>query len=289
MDRQGRGKAKKKRTGLVVLCVVAAVLAACAAVYFLVFDSLVFVTDSAYSAVIPVKDMLILRLNCALKGIRLHVVRIKDSVYEYPAMFAPELAGLKGDYVLLTPVAAATALDSGTDVSALLPDSVVIAIGPESGRVAFDVTLVSDDASGWKAAAAKVASELSPMSQNAALVYDSSVNFDIRNITEAFASGRLSVFHNDGSKRLFNSETATALASQSIVVALCPHLTGLADMVRSASTVSWIVDYRFRNAVPADNLYGVVAPDFKSVPGMLKDMQKGSRTTMELGYVYEKK
>ena len=55
MDRQGRGKAKKKRTGLVVLCVVAAVLAACAAVYFLVFDSLVFVTDSAYSAVISVK------------------------------------------------------------------------------------------------------------------------------------------------------------------------------------------------------------------------------------------
>lgn len=288
MGKQGKRKGRK-RAGLVVLCAVAAVLAVCAAVYFLVFDTLDFVTDSAYSAVLPFRNMLVLRLQCAFRGIRLHVVGLEDLVYENPGLFGPRLAALKGDYVLLTPVAAAAALDTGTDVSALLPDSVVLAVGPLSGRTAFDVTLVSDEASGWNAAASKLASELSTMSQNAALVYDSSVYFDIQNITGSFASGRLSVFYNDGSRRLFNSETASSLESQSVVVALCPHLTGLADMVRSAASVSWVVDYRFCNAVPADNLYGVVIPDFRSVLDMLKDCRKGMRTTVGLSYVYEKR
>ena len=284
-EKQGR----KGRPGRVVLIILLVLAASCAALYFLAFDTLVFVTDSAYSQVIPAKDIFSLRIHCLFRGVRLRVLRLPDSVFENPATFSAAVPGMKGTYVLLSPVAAEQAKRSRVEMSQILSSSVVAAIDADDSRDLFDITFVSEDALAWEKAALSLASELRPMSQNAALVYDSQTSFDVKDIIDGFDTGRLSVFYSDGSRRLFNSETASTLKELSVVVAMCPHLTGLADLVRDSGSVSWIVDYRFAAVIPRDSLYGVIVPDLKAAADSLLETKKGQDLSLPLEYTYEKR
>ena len=289
MGKRKEKQGKKGRAGLVVLIIALVLAASCAALYFLAFDTLVFVTDSAYSLVVPSKDIFSLRLHCAAKGMRLKVVKLGDIVYENPGTFASAVSGIRGDYVILTPLVAEQALRTSTPVSQILSGSVVAAMTSEMRRGTFDVVLVSDEAGAWRETAAALAAELRPMSQNAALVCDSQVSFDIQNIVDSFESGRLTVCFSDGSRRLFNSETAQKLSEPSVVVAMCPHLSGMSDLIRATGSVSWVVDYRFADVVPSGNLYGIVAPDFRALADSLKGMEKGAVESLDLRFSYEKR
>ena len=289
MGKKTEKQGKKGRSGVVVLIIVLVLAASCAALYFLAFDTLVFVTDSAYSQVIPAKDILSLRVHCLFRGVRLRVLRLPDSVFENPATFSAAVPGMKGSYVLLSPVASVQASRTLTEVSRILGSSVVAAIDADDSRDLFDITLVSDDAPAWEKAALALAVQLRPMSQNAALVYDSQTSFDVKDIIDGFDTGRLSVFYSDGSRRLFNSETASKLSELSVVVAMCPHLSGLADLVRDSGSVSWIVDYRFAPVVPKENLFGVIIPDLKAAADSLLEAGKGQNQILALEYRYEKR
>lgn len=282
-------KHKKGLTAILIIIAVVIVLGAAAAVYFLAFDSMTIVSDSAFSQIVPQKTVTRLRLRCALKGIRLSVTRLTDDCFYSEAAFEARLGRIRSDYVLLGPLSAAYAVKNYIDVSDLLKSSIVLAIHDSEGSHLFDCTLVSDVISGWEKVASELSLETSTMSQNVGLVYDS----DSKNIAEAIVScfpvGRVTSFEKPESGRLFASSSIEEMNRQGIVIALCPSVDSFSDFFKSENSISWITDYRLALTVPDKNLYGIVIPDFYWVLEKAFSVEKGSRIITELEYIYEKK
>ena len=255
-------KHKKGLTTILIIIAVVIVLGAAAAVYFLAFDSMTIVSDSAFSQIVPQKTVTRLRLRCALKGIRLSVTRLTDDCFYSESAFEARLGRIRSDYVLLGPLSAAYAVKNYIDVSDLLKSSIVLAIHDSEGSHLFDCTLVSDVISGWEKVASELSLETSTMSQNVGLVYDS----DSKNIAEAIIScfpvGRVTSFEKPESGRLFASSSIEEMNRQGIVIALCPSVDSFSDFFKSENSISWITDYRLALTVPDKNLYGIVIPDF---------------------------
>ena len=135
-------KHKKGLTAILIIIAVVIVLGAAAAVYFLAFDSMTIVSDSAFSQIVPQKTVTMLRLRCALKGIRLSVTRLTDDCFYSEAAFEARLGRIRSDYVLLGPLSAAYAVKNYIDVSDLLKSSIVLAIHDSEGSHLFDCTLL---------------------------------------------------------------------------------------------------------------------------------------------------
>jgi len=280
----------KKRSGIaIVISSVVLILAAFLAfVYFVLFDTLTLVSDLSFNQVYSqyiLKD----RIHYATKGVRLKVKTLEETCFYDNGSFISELSVIKSDYVLLSPLSSWNACQYGTNVAALLQDSIVLGIGSEDYTELFDVLLVSDERTGWIEACRSIASETSSMSQNIGLVYDlDSIDY-ASDIIGCFGENRVSVFNRDGSSRLFASVTLDAMNKQGIVLALCPYATSFNSFFNSDSTVSWVVDYRLAQVVPSENLYGVVRPDLKLVLEIAKSTQKGQMSMNSMRYCYEKK
>ena len=159
-------KRKKGKAAIIILSVIIAVAAAAAAVYLFAFGTLTIVSDPAFSQVVPAETIARLRLEYAMKGIRLRVKGLSDDCFRSRALFSETLGRIRSDYVVLGPLAAAYAVHCELDVSDLLPSSVVLAIHGQEGSMLFDGTLVSDVGSGWMKAASEISRETSTMSQN---------------------------------------------------------------------------------------------------------------------------
>jgi len=127
------------------------------------------------------------------------------------------------------------------------------------------------------------------MSQNVAVVYDSDSKTIAEAIISSFPAGRVTSFEKPESGRLYASTSIDEMNKQGIVIALCPSVDSFSDFFKSETSISWITDYRLALAVPDKNLYGVVIPDFNWVMEKAMSVEKGSRSTAELEYIYEKK
>lgn len=287
-NRKGKGHG-----GLIAFIITVSVLVllagAAAAVYFLSFDTVSLFSDTSFRQVVPSGTVTSLRFRLALDGKRLNVVSMPDQCFGSPDVFRSALASSDCDYAILSPVPAAYAVINEIDVSALLPDTVVLGIHDETGTSFFDVSLVSDELSGWEDAAAAISAETASMSQNIALVYESTIDELAQDIMEFFPAGHVTEFRKKGALRMFASTTLETMDEQGIVLAMCPFVNGFANFFNRENPVSWIVDYRFASTVPAASLYGVVAPDFGSLPAILRAAEKGSRTAVTLNYIYEKR
>ncbi len=280
----------KKRSGIaiVISSVVLLLFAFLAFVYFVLFDTFTLVSDISFNQVYSqylMKD----RIHYATKGIRLKVKTLEETCFYDNDTFIAELSRIKSDYVLLSPLSSWNAYQYETNVSSLLPGSVVLGIGSESFMGFFDCLLLSDERAGWLEACRTIAAETASMSQNIGLVYDlDSIDY-ASDIIGCFGENRVSVFNRDGSSRLFASVTLDAMNKQGIVLALCPYATSFNSFFNSDSTVSWVVDYRLATVVPSENLYGVVRPDLQSVLEIAKSTQKGQVSMNSMEYCYEKK
>lgn len=289
----GKKRKEKGHGGLKAFIITVSVLVllagAAAAVYFLAFDTVSLFSDTSFRQVVPSGTITKLRLRLALDGKRLNVVAMPDQCFGSPDVFRSVLASSDCDYAILSPVPAAYAVINEVDVSDLLPDTVVVGIHDGTGISCFDVSLVSDELSGWEAAAAAISAETASMSRNIALVYENEIEELAQAIVNLFPAGHVTEFRKKGALRMFASSSLDTMDEQGIVLAMCPYVNGFANFFNRENPVSWIVDYRFASTVPAASLYGVVAPDFGSLPAILRNAEKGSRMTVTLDYIYEKR
>ncbi len=284
---------KKGRRGLVAIIITLSVLVllagAAAAVYFLAFDTVTIVSDSSFTQIIPSGTFASLRLRLAMEAKRLRIVNLPDQCFRSTDVFIAKLAYTGGSCIILTPVPAAYAVINNIDLSALIPDAVVIGIHDVTGTACFDVTLVSDELSGWQDAASAILAENSSMARNVALIYENQVDELAQGIVDSFPAGHVTEFRKEGSARMFSITTYDTMDAQGIVLALCPYVTGFSGFFNTDHAVSWIVDYRFAYTVPDANLYGVVSPDLGLLPSVIRAAEKGARSEVALPYVYEKR
>ena len=276
-----------KKPLIIAISAVAALAIVCILIYMFAFRTLSVVSDSAFSLVLPKSTMRDLRFSMVFKGIRVRTVYLEDSAFDSPEAFRTRLMKEKGSYVLLGPVSSAYAVSKKINVSDLLKESTVIAMYGKKSSL-FDCTLVSDEKSGWIKASNALSSEFEKTAQNVALIYENSAVPYVQDIKDCFSDSRLTVFEDDTQSRLFASETLKRTDELSIVVAMCPYYSRLGDFFKTPGTLSWVVDYRFANAVSPKQLYGIVVPSLsRSLKGVLKT-EKGSSSVSELEYDYEK-
>ena len=286
------GKRKMSKMGKwalrIALAVLALLLVSCA-VYFLFFPRITLVADSSFVQVYPSSEIWKLRWDYASHGRRLCVLKLADSSFDSPDGFKAAVSGARGKTVVLSPIVSEYSIQEEIDVSALLSRSIVLGIHTNSGTGCFDCTLVPDEKSGWIEAATSLEADTSKMSCNVALVYEyESITF-AEDIISCFPTGHVSVFQRMPGTSLFQTNTLAEFDEQGIVFAMCPYVTSFHRFFTKETAVQWITDYRFSQVVPADNLYGLVTPDFEAVLGIAKNVEKGSRSEETLSYVFVKK
>ena len=271
----------RKKPLVIAISAVLALLLVCTLIYLFAFKTLTIVSDNAFSVVLP-------RFSMATKGIRVKVRTLDNDAFDSTEAFVSRLGKIKGKWVLLSPVSSAFAAANKINVSELLPKSTVIAMYNEKEASLFDCTLVSDEKSGWIKAAQALSSEFEKTSSNVALIYENFTVPYVQDIKDCFSESRLSVFEDDGSSKLFFSETQKRTDELSIVVAMCPYDSRLSEFFKKPGTLSWVVDYRFANTVAPKQLYGKVVPAFARSLMAVLDTEKGSSTIATLEYDYEK-
>ena len=282
-------KDRRRRRALVIAMVVALIAASCAALYLFGFQHITIAADNSFLQVIPSSDLMKLRLDFALHGKRLSVMKLKDEYFSYSDLFQAALSMVKGDVVVLSPMVSEYAIDQGVDVSSLLNNSLVIGISMKTDDMPFDCTLVPDELSGWLEASEAIEAEISRMSQNVALVYSSGDVSYAQDIIDAFPTGHVSGFKKVGRNGSFVSDTLAAMDEQGIVIALCPYVSSFYWFFNKETTTQWVVDYRFASVVPEKNLYAVVIPDFSVLTDISQRVEKGSRSQESLPYIYVKR
>lgn len=285
-------KTKKDRKvvrAVVIAVVVVLIAASCAALYLFGFQRITIAADNSFLQVIPSSDLMKLRLDFALHGKRLSVVKLKDEYFSYSDLFQAALSLVKGDVVVLSPMVSEYAIDQGVDVSSLLADSLVIGISMKTDDMPFDCTLVPDELSGWLEASSAIEAEISRMSQNVALIYSSGDVSYAQDIIDAFPTGHVTEFRKMGRDGSFAMNTLAAMDEQGIVIALCPYVSTFYRFFNNETTTQWVVDYRFASVVPENNLYAVVIPDLSVLMDISQRVEKGSRSEESLPYIYVKR
>ena len=290
LDSMGKKKCPKLlKIVLRIFALLLLLVLLCAAVYFLLFPKITLVSDSSFQQIYPSSDLWSLRLDYASHGVRLKVMKLADSAFDSEEAFQAALSRAKGRAVLLSPLASEYCVVNEIRISELLERSIVVGININSDNACFDVTLVPDEKSGWIEAATDLEAETSAMSQNVALVYESEGISYIDDIVSCFPEGHVSGFMKISGASLFPSTTLREMDEQGIVIAMCPYVSSFHRFFVNSTTVQWIVDYRFESVVPAENLYGVVTPDFGVVPEISENAEKNGHSSEALPYMYVRK
>lgn len=250
---------KRKTKVLLGLCIfLLLIVAVLALVYFVAFERFVLVSDPAWSYLLPSSELSSMRFALAKRGYRLVVFDASASQLDGASSFTPMLLSLKGSVVLLGPLASASAIRFEVDVSTLLEQAVVYGMWSQA-CCNFDVTLVSDVNAGWREAAGQT------MAQNVAVVYDSDGSSSFEAIESVISKTSLVEYYDDGSNRWFAKNTVDSMKEKQVVVAFCPHLEGLYDLVALDDSIFWIVDYRYAQMIPKKQLFGIVLPNLKAL------------------------
>lgn len=303
---------KKSKVLLGILIFLLVAVGVVSAIYFVGFDRFVLVSDPAWSYLLPCGEIFSLRLTLAQKGYRLEIVDASASQLDEVSAFTPMLLALKAsseDVVFLGPLASSCAVRFEVDVSALLPNVVVFGLWNEACNN-FDVTLVADVNAGWIEAAKAVAkassgarsgsvtksSEMQTMAQKVAVVYDFDGTSAFEAIESVIAEDSLLPCYYDGESHLFASDSVLSMQQEQVVLAMCPHLEGLYDLVSMDESVSWIVDYRYASIIPKSQLFGIVLPDLSGVMasclgsgGLAKKAAGEDSSMVKLNYKYKAK
>lgn len=250
---------KRKTKVLLGLCIfLLLIVAVLALVYFVAFERFVLVSDPAWSYLLPSSELSSMRFALAKRGYRLVVFDASASQLDDASSFTPMLLSLKGSVVLLGPLASASAIRFEVDVSTLLEQAVVYGMWSQA-CYNFDVTLVSDVNAGWREAVGQT------MAQNVAVVYDSDGSSSFEAIESVISKTSMLEYYDDGSNRWFAKNTVDSMKDKQVVVAFCPHLEGLYDLVALDDSIFWIVDYRYAQMIPKKQLFGIVLPDLKAL------------------------
>lgn len=250
---------KRKTKVLLGLCIfLLLIVAVLALVYFVAFERFVLVSDPAWSYLLPLSELSSMRFALAKRGYRLVVFDASASQLDGASSFTPMLLSLKGSVVLLGPLASASAIRFEVDVSTLLEQAVVYGMWSQA-CYNFDVTLVSDVNAGWRKAAGQM------MAQNVAVVYDSDGSSSFEAIESVISKTSMLEYYDDGSNRWFAKKTVDSMNEKQVVVAFCPHLEGLYNLVALDDSIFWIVDYRYAQMIPKKQLFGIVLPDLKAL------------------------
>ena len=296
---------KKASRLLIVISAILLLVAALCALYFFGFQRFVLVSDPAYSYLLPTSSLLRLRLNLALSGRRLVVVSTTSTDLSSASSFTPILLNLSTGFggslseVLLGPLASQCAVTYDVDVSSLLSNCVVYGMWNEQCSL-FDATIISDVNAGWTEATSAVASA-GTMAQNVGVAYDSLGTSALQAIKSQISENSIVLYSYDSESRFYFSNTISDMNEKQVVLALCPHLNGFeefftkgvssndSDSGSSASSVSWIVDYRYAKIVPKKQLYGIVVPDLSGLAKTLisNPAAKQSGAVYTLEYKYE--
>ncbi len=267
------------------------ILTALAFVYFVAFERFVLVMDPAWSYLLPSSELSSMRFALAQKGYHLVVVHASATNLDDSSSFTSLLLSLKCSEILLGPLASASAVQFGIDVTSLLENAVVYGMWSQSCNN-FDVTLISNISAGWKDAITKVTTKT--MAQNVAMVYDSETISVYEAIDSIIATGDFLGYYYDGQSKIFARNTVSDMNEKQVVIALCPHLENLYDLVSLDTSISWIVDYRYSQIIPKKQLFGTVLPDLtgfvKNYVNVPKDTDGASGDTVDtLYYKYEAK
>ena len=278
---------KRKTKVLLGLCIfLLLIVALLALVYFVVFERFVLVSDPAWSYLLPSSELSSMRFALAKRGYRLVVFDASASHLDDAFSFTPMLLSLKGSVVLLGPLASSAAIRFEVDVSTLLEQAVVYGMWSHE-CYNFDVTLVSDVNAGWREAAGQT------MAQNVAVVYDSDGSSAFEAIESASATNSVIGYFYDGQNKFYASKTISDMNEKQVVLALCPHLEDLYDLVSLDSSISWIVDYRYAQIIPKKQLLGIVLLDLtefvKRSIGSESFVKGSGKTEATLHYKYEAK
>ena len=296
---------KKSKVLLGILIFLLVAVGVVSAIYFVGFDRFVLVSDPAWSYLLPSSEIFSLRLTLAQKGYRLEIVDASASQLDEVSAFTPMLLALKAsseDVVFLGPLASSCAVRFEVDVSALLPNVVVLGLWKEACNN-FDVTLVAEVDVGWLEAAKAArsgsltkGSETQTMAQKVAVVYDFDGTSAFEAIKSVLAEDSLLPYYYDGESHLFASNSILSMQQEQVVLAMCPHLEGLYDLVSMDESVSWIVDYRYASIIPKSQLFGIVLPDLSGVmasclgsDGLDKKAAGESSAVVMLNYKYKAK
>lgn len=285
-------KQRKNRKGRGVIIAIAAIVllcAACACVYLFAFPRISIVADSSFFQVVPSSDLIRLRLNYALSGTRLSVVKLDDQCFNSKDFYVNAISRVRGKTVVLSPMVSEYAIAEDVDVSSVLEQSTVMGITVDKENTCFDCILIPDELPGWLDASSIIEAETSKMSQNVALIYSANKVSYIQDIIDAFPTGHVSVFEKRGSSAIFASNTLEEMDRQGIVLAMCPYVSTFYRFFSNETTVQWVVDYRFASVVPEKNLYAVVIPDFSGLQYVAEDVEKHSHTLGTLPYIYVKR
>lgn len=274
---------KKTKILLGLLIFFLLILTVLALVYFVAFERFVLVMDPAWSYLLPSSELSSMRFALAQKGYRLVVVHASASYLNDANSFTSLLLSLKCSEILLGPLASASAIEFEINVSSLLENAVVYGMWSQACNN-FDVTLISNISAGWQDAITKVSTKT--MAQNTAMVYDSEAISVFEAINSEISMGTLLEYYYDGSSRLFARNTISDMNEKQVVVALCPHLENLYDLVSLDNSISWIVDYRYAQIIPKKQLLGIVLPD---LTGFVKNFVKNhvNSLVVTLYYKYE--
>ena len=296
---------KKSKVLLGILIFLLVAVGVVSAIYFVGFDRFVLVSDPAWSYLLPCGEIFSLRLTLAQKGYRLEIVDASASQLDEVSAFTPMLLALKAsseDVVFLGSLASSCAVRFEVDVSALLPNVVVFGLWNEACNN-FDVTLVADVNAGWIEAAngarggsVTKGSETQTMAQKVAVVYDFDGTSAFEAIESVLAEDSLLPCYYDGESHLFASDSVLSMQQEQVVLAMCPHLEGLYDLVSMDESVSWIVDYRYASIIPKSQLFGIVLPDLSGVMasclgsgGLAKKAAGEDSSMVKLNYKYKAK
>ncbi len=298
----------KHKTKILLGLIIGIVLffAVLAAIYFFAFERFVLVSDPAWSYLLPSSELFSLRATLAVRGYRLVLVKPSASQLDEASAFTPMLLNLnldKGSVILLGPLASASAIRFEVDVSALLEQAVVYGMSSQA-CYNFDVTLVSNVKAGWLEAAKAVLKDsgsgsevgsgssagargkkAQTMAQKVAVVYDFAGTSAFEAINSVIAEDSLAVYFHDGESHLFFSNTVSDMASEQVVLALCPHLENFYELLSLDSSTAWIVDYRYATIVPKSQLFGTVLPDLSGT--CAASLGLGKRSENELSAVVE--
>ncbi len=268
--------------GLVIFLLL--ILAALAVIYFVAFERFVLVSDPAWSYLLPSSELHSMRFELAKNGYRLVIYNASASNLESASSFTPILLSFDCSAILLGPLASNCAVLFEIDVSSMFENAVVYGMWSHECNN-FDVTLVSDINSGWQAAV------LQTTAQNAAVVYDSEGLNAYEAIKSALPKNTFIGYYDDGQSRLFAKNTISDMNEKQVVLALCPHLNNLYDLISLDNSLSWIVDYRYTKIVPKKQLLGIVLPDLtgfvKNTVGRELSIKGENHTVATLNYKYK--
>lgn len=267
---------KKTKVLLGLLIFLLVILTALAVVYFVAFERFVLVSDPAWSYLLPSSELFSMRFELAKKGYRLVLYNASASNLDSSSSLTPILLSFDCSVLFLGPLASASAIRFDINVSNLLEKTLVYGMWAQECNN-FDVTLVSNVNAGWQEAVSQT------MAQNIAVVYDYEGKSAYEAIESVTSKNSINAYYNDNQNKFFARNTISDMNEKQVVLALCPHLEDLYDLVSLDNSISWIVDYRYAQIIPKKQLLGIVLPDLS---GFVKNMKN---SVVTLNYKYKAK